>query len=278
MWFKEILKKMVAYFKRHVFHFGMVVALIIMAVVQVSQFTYLGTVSYRTSATQKNLDEYKTEMVEVMQNARTEFTDAIEAKGREISEQMDEAKMELNSRIDVVDSAIKPEKKRRQLIVKVRDAITENTDTKLTIRELNNIAIAIIDYSYQYNLSIARVLAQIKQESDFKIKAKSHARAMGLMQVIPETWEYVVLKEFDHKSADPYNIYHNIRAGCFYMSEQVLKFETYDQALMAYNWGPHNMRSFLAGDIPEDKIPNETTGYVQKINQHIQTFEKYGLE
>ena len=266
------------YAKRHTFHMVVLVALIILGFVQVSQYAMIGSVYGFNKLTESHLEDHIAQYNEDRAIDRKEMIDTIEAKGIELSEQLANDKMELHSRIDVVDSAIKPEQKRRQLIVKVRNAITENTDTKLTIRDLNNIAIATIDYSYQYNLSIAKVLAQMKQESDFKIKARSHAKAMGLMQIIPETWEYVTLKEFERKSADPDNIYHNIRAGCYYMSEQVLKFDTYDQALMAYNWGPHRVRELIAGDIAEEEIPKETKKYVKIINENITIFEKYGLE
>ncbi len=266
------------YAKRHIFHMVILVAILVLGAIDVSQYAMIGSVFGLNKITNNDLSEHIEAYNENRESDRRELYDAIEAKGVEFTGYLDEAKMELNSRIDIVDSTIKPEKKRRQLIVKVRNAITENTDTKLTIRDLNNIAVAVIDYSYQYNLSIARVLAQMKQESEFKTRARSHARAMGLMQLIPETWEYVVLKEFEGKRADPDNIYHNIRAGCFYMSEQVLKFDTYDQALMAYNWGPHRVRELLAGDLTENDIPKETKGYVKNINEYTAVFEKYGLE
>jgi len=266
------------YAKRHTFHMIVLVALVVLGFIQVSQYAMIGSVYGFNRLTENSLVEHVKQYNIDRSDDLVAMKDAIEAKGREIAVSMDETKMELNSRIDIVDSGIKPEKKKRQLIVKIRNAITENTNTELTIRELNNISIAIIEYSHRYDLSIAKVLAQMKQESGFKIKVRSHARAMGLMQVIPETWEYIVLKEFERKKADPDNVYHNIRAGCFYMSEQVLKFDTYDLALMAYNWGPHKVRSYLAGDIPEDKIPAETTGYVKKINENIELFKQYGLE
>ncbi|KKM69066.1 hypothetical protein LCGC14_1454650, partial [marine sediment metagenome] len=182
------------------------------------------------------------------------------------------------SRIDILNSTIKPEKKHRMLVAKVRNAITENTNTRLTIRELNNIAFATIKYSHQYNLSIAKVLAQMRVESNFNIKARSGAEADGLMQIIPETWEYIRLKEMDGKKIYIHNIYHNIRSGCFYMSEQVMKFDTYNEALMAYNWGPHRVRMLKSGVYDENDIPEETKNYVPLVNEWIEVFEKYGLE
>ena len=270
-WIKE-------YAKRHTFHMMVLVALVILGIIQVTQYAMIGSVY---GLIQMHKQDYESHLSEYEVNRETDkqfMLDSIEAKGQELSASIENTTLELNSRIDILDSAIQPEEKRRMLIVKVRKAITDNTETKLSIRELNNISIAVIDYSYQYNLSIARVLAQIKQESNFNIKAKSHAGAMGLMQVIPETWEWIRVTEMDGKTMDPYNIYHNIRSGCYYMSEQVLKFGNYSYALMAYNWGPHRVRELIAGDYTEENIPKETKGYVVNINQWIQVFEQYGLE
>lgn len=266
------------YAKRHTFHMIVLVALIILGVIQVSQYAMIGSVYGLTRVNDANLFAHVTKYQENRAVDKKELQDLIEEKGREFSARIEGTRMQFDAKLDILDSAIKPEKKRRMLIVKVRNAITENTDTKLTIKELNNIAIAVIDYSYHYNLSIAKVLAQMKQESDFNIGAKSRAKAQGLMQIIPETWEYIVLKEFESKRADPYNIYHNIRAGCFYMSEQVMKFDNYDDALRAYNWGPDKVRKLLIGEYIEENIPKETINYVRLINEWITVFEEYGLE
>lgn len=275
---KSLWGKLKTYFKRHVFHMVMLGAIIVLGVAQFSQFAMIGSMYGLIKLNHNAFETYTEQRIQDRDTEKQELLNAIDTSARIALNNLHESKMELNSRIDILDSAIKPEKKRRMLIVKVRNAITENTDTKLSVRDLNNISIAVIDYSFQYNLSIARVLAQMKVESDFVITARSRSRAQGLMQIIPETWEYIVLKEFNGKRADPHNIYHNIRAGCFYMSEQVHKFDTYDQALMAYNWGPHKVRELLAGSITEEDIPRETQNYVTSINAHTQTFESYGLE
>lgn len=259
------------YIKRYVFNMVVLVALIIFGILHFSEFTMMGIVYRITQSNKTALTQYKNESNELRNNDKKDLI-------KTITEYVDRNDMEIASRVDIIDSASNPEDKRKMMVVKVRNAITENTDTKLNIRDLNNIAAAIIDYSYQYNLSIARVLAQIKQESNFKIKVRSRAKAQGLMQIIPETWDYVVLKEFERKNADPDNIYNNIRAGCFYMAEQIHKFDTYDQALMAYNWGPDKVRKLLAGEYAEDDIPQETRNYVKNINIYIDIFQKYGLE
>ena len=274
----NIWLKLKNYSKTHAFNLVVLVALSIIGAIQISQYLLIGSVYGLTIINNKALEDHVIQYEENRADDIDSLSLSLDTAKAELVEYADHQKMEIDARIDILDSAIDPEDKRRMQIVKIRKAIVENTDTKLNIRNLNNIATAVLDYSYQYNLSIAKILSQIKQESDFKIGAKSRARAQGLMQIIPETWEYVILKEFERKSADPYNIFNNVRAGCFYMAEQIHKFDTYDQALMAYNWGPHNVRSLLAGELTEEDIPRETTNYVKLINRNIAIFEKYGLE
>jgi len=264
------------YAKRHTFHFIFAAILAMLVVAQFSQYTLMwATYTYAKSNTTA-LTEYKSDVIETLQGEREVVFEAIEEQGREFVKQLEHSEMEVNSRIDILDSAIKPDEKRKMLVVKIRNAITDNTKTKLTIRKLNNIANATIDYSYQYNLSIAKVLAQMKTESNFNPEAISKAGAQGLMQIMPKTLIYEQLKE--GKRLDPWNIYHNIKAGCSYMSEQVTDFTNYNHALQSYNWGPNNIRKYLAGEYTDDDMPAETKKYPISINKWTKVFEKYGLE
>jgi hypothetical protein len=182
-----------------------------------------------------------------------------------------------NARIDTIDSTIKPDKKRRMLITKIRDAINENTSRTVGVRDLNRIANAVIDYSYEFDLTIPQVLAQIRTESNFDVRAVSPANAKGLMQILPTT---LTLIQYEMPNApaklNTWNIHHNIRAGCFYMSEQIERFGTYEEALRAYNWGPDNLARFNAG-VRKDE-PKETLEYVPQVKHYIEIFNKYGLE
>lgn len=278
MCIKTVAKKVYAitkeYAKRHTFHMIMTVAFIVFGASHIFQYTMIGTVYGLTTVNKSALTLYKEDVTKNRQIDKQFILDAIKTQGTNFTETNLKSKMELNSRLDIIDSAIKPDAKRRMLVKKIRNAITENTNTKLTIRELNNIAIAVIDYSYQYNLSIVKILAQIRQESNFNIKAVSRAGARGLMQIMPKTLEYIELKI--GKKLNPFNIYDNIRAGCYYMAEQLHSFESYELALQAYNWGPDNLKKFKTGDY--SSMPKETEDYVPLINKRIEMFSKYGLE
>jgi len=181
----------------------------------------------------------------------------------------------VNSRIDIVDSAVKIDEKRMMLVKQIRNAILENTTTKLDVRTLNRIAMSVIDYSYQYNLSMSKVLAQMKQESNFNVKAQSPAGAIGLMQIMPDTYKYISLK-MGRPGLNPWDIEDNIHMGCFYMAEQLAEFGTFEDALRAYNSGP-NMVKKVNAKIVADYWP-ETQKYVPIILDYVVLFKKYGLD
>ena len=186
--------------------------------------------------------------------------------------------LEINSsRIDIVDSAVLPDAKRRMLLTKIRNAIVENTYSVPDVRTLNRIANAVADSSFKYNLPVANILAQIRQESNFDASAKSTSGAEGLMQIMPETKsqiEYELGRRFNS-----WDVYHNIEMGCYYMSEQFNTFKNYDDALRAYNAGPGTVHKIRAGDVKE-YMP-ETKAYIIAISGEggwISIFKKYGLE
>lgn len=242
--------------------------------IQLSQNIAIG-VLYRSIT--ENTDRMNTihkENIDRLGEFSLNLINTIEKYDKNQSESLRVLEDKTQARIDIIDSAIEPEHKRRMLVVKIRDAITENTDTKLSIRDLNNISVAVIDYSYQYNIPIYKVLAQIKQESDFNIKAKSRAGALGLMQIMPETMKYIEYKE--GKRLDAWNIYNNIRAGCSYMAEQLEEFGDYTHALQAYNVGPTTVQRYLAKEI--NSLPRETINYPIFINHWSLIFAKYGLD
>jgi hypothetical protein len=268
---KTVAQKVFSFIHKYILYFFMTAATFLLVAVIALQDQEIQALKSSIHSNRNLIEQYKNAYV-----SKSQQTDImIRASHIEISKNISGINNAFNARIDILDSAIKPEKKKRMLVVKIRDAIGENTTTKNSIRNLTNIAIATIEYSYQYNIPIPRILAQIKVESDFNIKAESKAGAQGLMQIMPATMKYIELAE--GKRLNPWNIYHNIRAGCFYMAEQMLEFDgNYDYALGAYNWGPNNMKRFNAGQT--SKMPEETEKYIPSINKWAKVFEKYGLE
>ena len=133
----------------------------------------------------------------------------------------------------------------------------------------------IVTYARRNNMDPFLVAAVIKNESEFKPGAVSPVGAIGMMQIMPETGEWIAgqmgMKDYSIHSL--YNPGINIRMGCWYLSE--LKYEFKDNMLlmlMAYNAGRGNTHGWMAangwdytfGEIKE--IPyTESRNYVASV-------------
>jgi hypothetical protein len=261
---KNILNTILSWGKKNIVNF-IATIILSLAVAIVTQFTAIKALGISI--------EQNSESLTVVQNKLNGLEDDQDELSGVVKNNFDA----LSSRIDTVESTIDPEKKRRKLIAKIRDAINENTNRNLDIRSLNAIANAVIDYSYLYDFTIPQVLAQMRVESNFDAKAKSSAGAEGIMQIVPDTMRLVQYDMRDGPSRlNVWNIHHSVRAGCFYLRQQITRFGSYEEGLRAYNWGPHNLARYNSGERKD--IPDETSEYVPKIKSFIEIFEKYGLE
>jgi len=106
----------------------------------------------------------------------------------------------------------------------------------------------IIEYSKKNKLDPFLVAAVIKNESGFRIDAKSKPGAVGLMQIMPETGKWIAgemgIQNFQiDKLAEAET---NIRMGCWYLSELEYEFG-HNRVLMltAYNAGRGNTRNWM---------------------------------
>ena len=89
----------------------------------------------------------------------------------------------------------------------------------------------------------------------------SRAGAMGLMQVMPETW--IELRGRYGLGADPYDPHDNILAGTAYLRELYARYG-YPDLFAAYSAGPPRLDDHLANGRP---LPDETLGYLAAIGQ-----------
>lgn len=95
----------------------------------------------------------------------------------------------------------------------------------------------------------------------------SPAGAMGLMQVMPQTYDD--MRQRYSLGADPYDPYNNIMAGAAYMREM---YDIYGSPgfLAAYNAGPYRLDDYLSNNRP---LPTETRRYVAMIGPEIEGVE-----
>ena len=134
--------------------------------------------------------------------------------------------------------------------------------------------------SEEFSVSQELIYAMVRTESGFDPTAKSKAGAMGLMQLLPSTFEEVAgrLKE----APEPAMIYdplYSIRYGAFYISYLIRCFGNEEAAIAAYNAGMGNVRSWLADSRYSDDGKTlkaypyrETENYVNKV---VAAREKY---
>jgi soluble lytic murein transglycosylase-like protein len=93
----------------------------------------------------------------------------------------------------------------------------------------------------------------------------SSAGAMGLMQVMPET--YVMLRRRYGLGDDPYDPRNNVMAGAAYLREMYDLFG-YPNLFAAYNAGPGRLRDHLLSGRP---LPDATLGYVVALERSFPT-------
>lgn len=129
-------------------------------------------------------------------------------------------------------------------------------------------------YAEMYGVECEVIYAVIKTESDFDPSAVSQKGAMGLMQLIPDTFKWVCEKEHieydETKITDPEM---NIRCGTYYLYYCKNEFEIWETAYAAYNAGVRQVKIWLDDENVSKNghlinIPyKETEKYVEKVSE-----------
>ena len=122
-----------------------------------------------------------------------------------------------------------------------------------------------------YSVPPALVLAVIRSESGFDPRAVSGVGAMGLMQLMPQTFAEVSEKVLNGEG-DPFCVEDNLRCGVAYLRLMLSRYSVLGTALAAYNAGPGTVDGWLADRSlsPDGKtlaeIPYpETEEYVARV-------------
>tara|TARA_B100000963_G_scaffold325284_1_gene311409 strand:- start:44 stop:2251 length:2208 start_codon:yes stop_codon:yes gene_type:complete len=138
----------------------------------------------------------------------------------------------------------------------------------------------------------AFILSIIRQESEFDLKANSHAGAKGLMQLMPYTAKLVAKQaklpySKSRLTTDPE---YNINLGSHYIAGLILEYDgAYPYAVAAYNAGPKRVRYWKRiNKNPQKGQTNyidwielikfkETRNYVQRVLENYNVY-RYILE
>ncbi len=125
-------------------------------------------------------------------------------------------------------------------------------------------------YAGEYGLDAHLIAAMIKCESNYDNEAESGKGAIGLMQLLPSTAEWVAERcGAEYEETRLYDSEYNIRLGCAYFAYLKEQMGSEEMALAAYNAGPANVRAWENQGITEaEEIPfPETRKYVDKVQK-----------
>lgn len=130
-------------------------------------------------------------------------------------------------------------------------------------------------YAERYRVDCYLVAAVIKVESKFQHDVRSHRGAVGLMQLMPDTADWIAqrLGERDYQEMELHDPDRNIRYGIWYLADLEAEFKGNDVlALAAYNAGRGNVRGWMEDYGWKDDFSDvqaipykETRAYVKQV-------------
>lgn len=151
------------------------------------------------------------------------------------------------------------------------DFILKTQGKLYTESEANDLAFTIWNETASTELEYEYVMAIIMTESRFNYKARSWCGAIGLMQIMPNTFVSIAKKNgLDYKHSDIYDIEKNIEIGIKYLDYLHQRYGKRDLISAGYNGGPGNANKWKKGQF--NSIPKETKNYVKKVNEHREYF------
>ena len=140
----------------------------------------------------------------------------------------------------------------------------------------------VTKYSNEFDVPEALIYAVIRTESGFDPEARSSVGAIGLMQLMPDTLDWLSrLLDEEAPTGEITDPETNIKYGTYYLRYLCDRFGNLDTALAAYNAGHGRIASWLTNKEYSDdgitlkSIPfEETKNYVNKVTSDYNTYKK----
>jgi hypothetical protein len=126
-------------------------------------------------------------------------------------------------------------------------------------QQAHPIADYIAEAARRFGIPVAWIRAVMGAESAGDMRAVSRKGAMGLMQIMPDTWSELRMRY--GLGRDPFDPRDNILAGAAYLREMHDRYGS-PGFLAAYNAGPQRYDEYLAGI---RALPAETRAYVAML-------------
>lgn len=147
------------------------------------------------------------------------------------------------------------------LLIAVNIAHAEPIGAKLpgVVVTADRITDFVTEAAQRFAIPASWIRAVMRAESLGDVRALSPKGAMGLMQIMPETWTMLRLRY--GLGADPYDPHDNIAAGAAYLRELHDRYGA-PGFLAAYNAGPGRYENHLATGRP---LPPETLSYMAAV-------------
>lgn len=138
-----------------------------------------------------------------------------------------------------------------------------------------------------FDVEDALVWSIMRQESAFSRVALSRSNAMGLMQVIPSTWDWLAELQRE-RPGDPFDPKDNVRYGTYYLRWLLDYFDgDLELVIASYNRGQGYIGRLFNGDVVQrdkDELYRqidalETREYLQRVMVNLETYRLlYGSE
>lgn len=166
-------------------------------------------------------------------------------------------------------------------------AVADLVDKRMREHRERAVYGTVLTAAASFDVSPAMILAVISTESDFKPDALSSVGAIGLMQLMPDTFAFLRDERLKEDIPDDaiWQRDVNIRYGTYYLSYLFDRFGSWHTALAAYNAGEGRVADWLKDPLLSDgitlfRIPfEETENYVTvTLEAYRHYLEKYSFK